>query len=66
MNKTQCTTLYIANRAFGGSRKFSAIYEHHQIFNLVLIMNKIRTEYKNLAQCKREGFMLSTAQLAIY
>ena len=27
-------TLYIANRAFGGLRKFSAIYQHRQIVDL--------------------------------
>ena len=27
-------TLYIANRAFGGLRKFSAIYKHRQIVDL--------------------------------
>ena len=32
MNKKNDTlTLYIANRAFGGLRKFSAIYQHRQI-----------------------------------
>ncbi len=61
-----CTTLYIANRAFGGLRKFSAIYKHRQIFNLAFKMNKIKTKYKYLAQCKLESLSLSTALLAIY
>ena len=30
-NKRQQLTLYIANRAFGDLRKFSAIYKHRQI-----------------------------------
>ena len=33
-NKRQQLTLYIANRAFGGLQKFSAIYKHSQIVDL--------------------------------
>ena len=60
------STLYIANRAFGGLRKFSAIYQHRQIFNLAFKMNKLKTKYKNVAQSKLESLSLSTALLAIY
>ncbi len=59
-------TLYIANRAFGGLRKFAAIYKHRQIVDLAFKMNKIKTKYNDLAQCKIERFSLSTALLAIY
>ena len=64
--KNDTPTLYIANRAFGGLRKFSAIYQHRQIFNLAFKMNKLKTKYKNVAQCKPESLSLSTALLAIY
>ena len=60
------STLYIANRAFSGLRKFSAIYKHRQIFNLAFKMNKIKPKYKNVAQSKPESLSLSTALLAIY
>ncbi len=58
--------MYIANRAFGVLRKFRAIYKHRQIFNLAFKMNKLKTKYKNMAQCKLESLSLSTALLAIY
>ena len=58
--------MYIANRAFGGLRNFSAIYKHRQIFNLAFKMNKLKTKYKNVAQSKPESLLLSTALLAIY
>jgi hypothetical protein len=29
-------------------------------------MNKLKTKYKNVAQCKLESLVLSTALLAIY
>ena len=64
--KNDTPTLYIANRAFGGLRKFSAIYKHRQIFNLAFKMNKLKTKYNNLAQSKPESLSLSTALLAIY
>ena len=54
-------TLYISNRAFGDSQKLSAIYKHHQIFNLAFKMNKLKTKYKNLVQSKSESELLSTA-----
>ena len=60
------TTRYIANRAFGGLRKFSAFYQHRQIVDLGFKMNKIKTKYNALAQCKLESLSLSTALLAIY
>lgn len=59
-------TLYIANRAFGGLRKFSAIYKHRQIVDLTFKMNKFKIKYNVLAQCKPESLSLSTALLAIY
>ncbi len=62
----EMSTLYIANRAFGGSRKFNAIYEHRQIVDLAFKMNKIKTKYNALAECKLESLSLSTALLAIY
>ena len=34
--------MYIANRAFGGLGKFSAIYQHRQIVDLAFKMNKIK------------------------
>lgn len=64
--KKRTTTLYIANRAFSGLRKFSAIIEHRQIVDLAFKMNKIKTKYNVLAQCKLESLSLSTALLAIY
>ena len=64
--KNDTPTLYIANRAFCGFRKFSAIYKHRQIFNLAFKMNKLKTKYKNVAQSKPESLLLSTALLAIY
>jgi len=56
----------MANRAFGGLRKFSAIYKQRQIVDLAFKMNKIKTKYNDLAQCKLERLSLSTALLAIY
>ena len=57
-------TLYIANRAFCGVRKFIAFKRYRQIFNLAFNMKKIK--YKSLAQSKFESLLLSTALLAIY
>ena len=65
-NEKKWVTLYIANRAFSGLRKFRAIYKHRQIFNLAFNMIKLKTKYKNVAQCKPESLSLSTALLAIY
>ena len=65
-NKKRLATLYIANRAFGGLRKFSAIYQHRQIVDLAFKMNKIKTKYNVLAQCKLESSSLYTDLLAIY
>ncbi len=59
-------TRYIANRTFSGLRKFVTIYKHRQIVDLAFKMNKIKTKYNDLAQCKLESFSLSTALLAIY
>lgn len=56
----------MTNRAFGGLRKFSAIYKHRQIVDLAFKMNKIKTKYNALTQCKLERLLLSTALLAIY
>jgi len=64
--KKQFTTRYIANRAFHGLRKVSAIYQHRQIFNLAFKMNMLKTKYKNVAKSKSESLSLSTALLAIY
>jgi hypothetical protein len=64
--RKRSTTRYIANRAFGGLRKFSAIYKHRQIVDLAFKMNKIKTKYNALAQCKPENLSLFTALLAIY
>ena len=64
--KTQQVTMYIANRAFSGLSKLSAIYKHRQIFNLAFKMNKLKTKYKNVAQSKLESLSLSTTLLAIY
>ena len=58
--------MYIANKEFGGLRKFSAIYQHRQIVDLAFKMNMIKTKYNVLAQCKLESLLLSTALLAIY
>ena len=58
--------MYIANRAFGGFGKFGAIYKHSQIVDLAFKMNKVKTKYNALAQCKPESLSLSTALLAIY
>ena len=65
MNEKRFTTLYIANRAFGGLRKLGAIYQHRQIVDLAFKMNKIKTKYNVLAQCKPESLSLSCALLAI-
>ena len=59
-------TMYIANRVFVDLRKFSVIYQHRQIVDLAFKMNKIKTKYNALAQCKPESLSLSTALLAIY
>ena len=58
--------MYIANRAFSGLRKFSAIYQHRQIVDLAFKMNKLKTKYNVLAQRKIESSLLSSALLAIY
>ena len=58
--------MYIANRAFGGLRKFSAIYKHRQIVDLAFKMNKIKTKYNALAQCKLETLSVSCPLLTIY
>ena len=58
--------MYIANRAFGGLLKFSAMYKHHQIIDLAFKMNKLKTKYNVLAQSKLESLLLSTDLLAIY
>ena len=47
-------------------RKFYANYQHRQIFNLAFKMNKLKTKYKNVAQCKSENLSHCTAPLAIY
>ena len=65
-DKKLATTLYIANRAFGDLRKGTAIYQHRQIVDLAFKMNKIKTKYNAVAQCKLESLLLSTALLAIY
>ena len=57
--------MYIANSTLGGLRKFSAIYKHRQIFNLVFKMNKLKTKYKNLAKCKNESSVLRNPLLTI-
>jgi hypothetical protein len=49
---SQHTTRYIANRAFRGLQKFSAIYQHRQIVDLAFKMNKLKIKYNVLAQCK--------------
>tara|TARA_R110002049_G_scaffold309118_1_gene517327 strand:+ start:1221 stop:1436 length:216 start_codon:yes stop_codon:yes gene_type:complete len=64
--KNDTPTLYIANRAFNSLRKFGAIYQHRPIFNLAFKMNKLKTKFNALAQCKLESLSLSTALLAIY
>jgi hypothetical protein len=56
----------MANRAFSGLPKFSAIYKHRQIVDLAFKMKKIKTKYNDLAQCKLESLLLSIALLAIY
>ena len=66
LNKNGTTTRYIANRAFGSLRKCSAIYKHRQIVDLAFKMNKIKTKYNALAQCKTESLSLSAALLAIF
>ena len=58
--------MYIANRAFVGIRKFSAIYKHRQIIDLAFKVKKIKTKYNALAQCKIGSLSPSTALLAIY
>ena len=58
--------MYIANRAFGGLRKFSAITNNAKSLIWLLKMNKLKTKYNALAQCKLESLSLSTALLAIY
>jgi len=62
----QTVTLYIANRAFIGLRKFSAIYKYRQIVDLAFKTNNIKTKYNALAMSKTESSSLSTALLAIY
>jgi len=72
------TTLYIANRAFSDSRKFNAIYKHHQIVDLrikyllsmvflsfgwLFRMNKIKTCLPN-RQAKYNALAQCIRQLA--
>ena len=56
----------MANRAFGGLLKVGAINKHRQIVDLAFKMNKIKTKYNDLAQCKLESSSLSSALIAIY
>ena len=39
-------TMYKANRAFSGLRKFSAIYKHHQIVDLVRQVSIVRDAHE--------------------
>ena len=57
--------MYIANKEFGGLRKFSAIYQHRQIVDLAFKMNMIKTKYNILVQCRLESSYLSAAILAM-
>ncbi len=65
MKKSQQRTLYIANRACSGFRKFSAIYQHRQIIDLAFKLNKIKTKYNALAQSKIGRLSLSIALLNV-
>ena len=58
--------MYIANRALGSLRKFSAITNNAKSLIWLLRLNKLKTKYNALAQCKTESLSLSTALLAIY
>jgi hypothetical protein len=58
--------MYIANRALGSLRKFSAITNNAKSLIWLLRLNKLKTKYNALAQCKLERLSLSTALLAIY
>ncbi len=65
-NKKLALTRYIANRAL-------VVYESSVLFTnsaksliWLLRMNKLKTKYNALAQCKLESLSLSTALLAIY
>ena len=66
IEKNDTLTLYIANRVFGGLRKFSAIYKHRQIVDLAFKMDNIKTKHNDLAQSKLESLALSNALFAIY
>jgi len=66
LNKKLLPTRYIANRAFCGLRKSSAVYKHRQIVDLAFKMKKIKSKYNALALCNFESLSLSTALLAIY
>jgi len=46
--------------------KVSANYKHRQIVELAFKMNKLKTKYNALAQCKLESLLLSSALLAIF
>jgi len=46
-------TLYISNRAFEILRKFSSIYKHRKIVDL-LLKNELKTKYNILDQYKPE------------
>jgi len=46
--------------------KVQCYLQHRQIVDLAFKMNKIKTKYNALAQCKLESSSLSTALLAIY
>ena len=55
---------HLVDRYAGGEvRSFG---HHRQIVDLAFKMNKIKTKYNALAQCKPESLSLSTALLAIY
>ena len=59
-------TLYIVNRASGDLGKLSSIYQHYQIVDLAFKLNKKKTKYNALAQCKFESLSLSNALLTMY
>ena len=64
--KHENLTKPIRNAGFVVIRRFKALNKVRQIIDLAFKMNKLKTKYNVLAQCKTESSMLSTALLAIH
>ena len=59
-------TLYIANRAFGGVRKFGGYLKHRQTKILILKQVKLNIKMFSSAQWQTDTSSVSKALLSIY